>query len=514
MQIFETKSLQTIDAECIEFEQISSLELMERATEGLLQTLLHEIGIDHSFLLIAGPGNNGGDTLALARLLHQRGATITCCVVCGDRSLSRDLVSNRERLIDIGINVPLITKQTAEYLDTINPHLYTVIIDGLFGSGLNRPLSGEFAEATMWINHQRERCRVVAIDLPSGLYGENNDENHLESVVHADITLTISSPKLSLLLPETEQCVGKWVLSPLHFPTSIIRKHTTPYHLTEEHTIVHSIKPRGRFSHKGNYGHGLLIAACHNMCGAAILAAKASLRAGIGLITIHLPESVYQIVQTAIPEAIVSRDRISPHYFSSTEGIDLSRYSAVAIGPGMGVAGSQANAMRELLSDISIPLVIDADGINNISQHRDLISLLPPNTILTPHPKEFDRLIGRSATSAYQRLQSGREFAVAHSIYIILKGAYTAVITPEGNVWFNPTGNCGMATAGSGDVLCGMVLSLLAQGYSSFDACRVATYLHGLAGDIALQRQSLQSLIASDIIDSIGAAYNYIIEQL
>ena len=339
--------------------------------------------------------------------------------------------------------------------------------------------------------------------MPSGLMGEDNTYNIRQNIIQADLTLCIQLPKLAFLFPENEEYVGEWKLLDIGISQEYIAEAETPYRICEADEIRSLIKPRNRFSHKGNFGHGLLIAGTYGMAGAAVLAARACMRSGIGLLTVHTPVCNHAILQTCVPEAMV-QDDVHEHYFA--EPVDLDSYQAVAIGPGIGQEEETALATLEQICDCYIPLVLDADALNIFSTHRNYLNKIPRSSILTPHIGELERIIGKCSNS-YERLSKTKELAAYLQCYIIVKGAYTAIITPDGKCHFNPTGNPGMATGGSGDVLTGILLALMAQGYEQADACRLGVYLHGLAGDIARARYGEISMNSGDIINALPEAW-------
>lgn len=365
-------------------------------------------------------------------------------------------------------------------------------------------MNGGFAAVVKYIN--ASRAQVVAIDIPSGLMGEDNTYNVRPNILRADVTLSIQLPKLSFLFPENEDIVGEWELLDIGLKQSYIDTAATDYSIIEEADIRSLIKPRKRFAHKGSFGHGLLIAGSYGMAGASILSAKACLKAGIGLLTVHVPIHNHDLLQTTVPEAIVQTD-IHERYFA--QPTHLNRYSALAIGPGLGQEEDTALAMMEQIQGSTLPMVLDADAINILSTHRNWLSRLPKRCILTPHLGELERLIGK-CMDTYERLTKVKELAAYLQSYIIVKGAWTAIATPEGNFYFNPTGNPGMATGGSGDVLTGILLGLLAQGYNQEDACRLGVYIHGMAGDIAAEAKTEIGMTANDIVEALPLAWKKI----
>ena len=370
----------------------------------------------------------------------------------------------------------------------------------------NKPLNGGFAAVVKYIN--ASKAQVVAIDVPSGLMCEDNTYNIRQNMIRADVTLSIQLPKLSFLFPENEDIVGEWQLLDIQLKKDFIDTAQSPYYITEEEEIRSLIKPRKRFAHKGTFGHALLIAGSYGMAGASILSARACLRSGVGLLTVHVPIHNHDLLQTTVPEAIVQTD-IHDHYFA--EPVDTDRYQAIAIGPGLGQEEDTALAMMEQIQGCPVPLVLDADAINIFGTHRNWLSRMPKRCILTPHLKELERLIGK-CMDTYERLTKTKELAAYLQSYIIIKGSWSTVVTPEGNCYFNPTGNPGMATAGSGDVLTGILAALLAQGYTQEDACRLGVYVHGLAGDIAAEEKGEIGTTSSDLIDALPAAWKKLTE--
>ncbi len=498
MKILSCTQQKEADNYTIANENILSINLMEKAASLISEEISRRWDHSHRIIVFAGSGNNGGDAVAVARMLFQKGYPVEIYLFNTKGTLSDECMTNVKRLKDCGF------ANYNEITSSFNPPQLTandIVIDGLFGSGINKALSGGFASVVKYIN--ASQATVVSIDLPSGLMGEDNSYNIRANIIQADLTLSIQLPKLAFFFPENEEFIGEWKLLDIGISKDFINKAETPYQITEEADITSMIKPRNRFAHKGNFGHGLLIAGSYGMAGASILAAKACMRSGIGLLTVHAPICNHNIVQTAVPEAIV-QDDVHEHYFA--EPVDLDTYQALAIGPGIGQEEETSFALFDQLSECYIPLVLDADALNIFSSHRNYLNRIPKRSILTPHVGELERIIGR-CNNSFERLTKAKELASYIQCYIILKGAYTTIITPEGNCYFNPTGNPGMATGGSGDVLTGILLALLAQGYTQEEACRLGVYVHGLAGDIAANRVGEISLTASDIIFALPEAW-------
>jgi NAD(P)H-hydrate epimerase len=383
-----------------------------------------------------------------------------------------------------------------------------VIVDALFGSGLSRPLKGLVAELIHYLNSQNE-VEIVSIDLPSGLFPEDNSQNIQENIIHAKFTLSFQFPKLAFFFAENAPYVGTWEVIPIGIHQDFIDAEHTDYNFCERNEIARMLQIRQKFSHKGTFGHGLMIAGCYGMMGAAVLATKAAIHSGAGLITSHIPRMGVEIMQVAVPESLLSIDESDILF---TEHPALDKYSAIAIGPGLNQKPNTRKALVGLLQDIKVPSIIDADGLNLLSIIDDWQNILPENCILTPHPKEYERLFGKFNDS-FARLKAQMEFSQTKKCVVILKGAHTCVTSSDGKAWFNTTGNPGMATGGSGDVLTGIILGLLAQGYSTFKAGLLGVYIHGLAGDTAAENSSEHSLVASSIIDSIGKTFRILEEK-
>lgn len=501
MKLFATGQIAAIDQYTIMHEPISGIDLMERAARAMYDWLRQELSPGSSLVFFAGPGNNGGDALALARMFAQEGHTCRVYLPDQGKALSGAAAVNLQRLAG-QVNVTLTEIHAAEDFPVLLPEV--PVIDGLFGSGLTRALTGLNAALVRHINHSS--CMVYSIDIPSGLMGEDNRENDSDAIIRAFCTLTLQFPKLSMLFPENYRYTGEVHEIGIGLHPAGIDLTESPYSMTTTATVRSKLPVRERFAHKGTYGHALLIAGSYGKLGAAVLAAQGCLRSGAGLLTAHLPEEGYGIMQAAVPEVMCSVDP-DHHVFSKLP--DLAKYSAVGAGPGLGTRGKTAKALKDLLQKTHVPLVLDADALNLIADEPGFETLIPAGSVLTPHPGEFRRLFGDSGDS-WSRLQLQREMARKLQSVIVLKGAYTSIALPNGSVSFNPTGNPGMATGGSGDVLTGLILGLLAQGLTPGDAAVAGVYIHGLAGDIAARKKSMPALIASDIVRSIGEAFRNI----
>lgn len=500
MKIFTSKQIHEWDAYTIEHEAITSLDLMERSANAITRAIMSRWDRKVPVIVFAGPGNNGGDALAVARLLAENQYDVIAYLFNIRNHLSNDCYSNKMRLKDSKR-----LKQFVEVTEEFDPPELTeetLVVDGLFGFGLNKPLSGGFASLVKYIN--ASPGTVVSIDLPSGLMAEDNTYNIPANIIRADVTLTLQTRKLCMYFADCQQYLGD--VEVLDIALSEKWKEETPSAITivERGNILPLLRRRDSFAHKGTMGHALIIAGCYGMAGASVMAAKACLRSGVGKITAHIPRRNYDIMQVAVPEAVVQMDK-DDHCFS--EATETESYNAVAIGPGLGQRDTTAIALISQIRRTKKPLLLDADALNILGSRKAWLLQLPPGVLLTPHPKEFDRLDGAECSSDYERLSKARDMAQRQQIYILLKGHHSALCQPDGSVILNSTGNGGMATAGSGDVLTGIIVGLMARGYSQAAAAVVGMYLHGLAGDIAAEKMGLESLIATDIIDNLPDAF-------
>lgn len=496
-KVFTVDKIRLADQFSIENEPIKSIDLMERAANACVNWILTRTDKSQSFAIFCGYGNNGGDGLAIARLLREQDFKVKVYILEAE-SYSKDYKVNRDRLTSHK-EVELKTiKSNQDFPELKNQE---IVIDALFGSGLSKPLSGLVANLVEHLNKQN--THRIAIDIPSGIFADKSSTDKKTVRFQADYTLSFQFPKLAFFMPENDFFVGNWQVLDIGLSSDYIQKTDTPYYFLQSISVRELIRPRSKFAHKGSFGHGLLIAGSLGKMGAAVLAGKAGLRSGAGLITVHHPKSGISVIPVAVPELMTNIDE-NETVFSKLP--DLSGYSAIAIGPGLGIAKQSQAAFKFLIQESKLPLIIDADGLNILSENKTWLSFLPSNSILTPHVKEFERLAGK-AENDFDRLQKQVDFAKKYKVYLILKGAHTSIASPEGKVFFNSTGNPGMATAGSGDVLTGILLGLKAQNYTSLHASILGVFLHGLAGDLAAENKGRASLIASDIVESISESY-------
>lgn len=484
MKILTGKTIQEADRYTIEHEPISSLDLMERASETLAQWIANHIAQESVLLLVVGKGNNGGDGLAVARMLHGAGFDCRVALIFEPEQLSEQCRQNLERL---PAEIPV-----SQGLDfDIDPEV--VIVDALLGTGVRGEVRGVAAEVIERINESG--CRVVSIDIPSGMlteYGNTADR----IMVHASVTLTLEFPKLALLLLEAGEAVGQLEILPIGLSETFIEQVASPYVYVDEEQVRNIILSRPRF------GHALLICGSEGMVGAAVLATGGALRSGCGLVTVHLPREERIAVQANYPAALVSCD---PGAWFTQLPVQIERYTAIGIGPGLGRHTESVEGLRAVLQ-CGKPLILDADALNLLAEHPDLLAQVPAGSILTPHLGELSRLIG-DWTSDQQRNEKVQELARRLTSIVVVKGAHTMICTPEGTCYFNSTGNAGMAKGGSGDVLTGLITGLRARGYNALEAAILGVYLHGVAGDKAADYYSQEGMNAGDLADFIGEGY-------
>lgn len=505
MKILSSDAIKAIDTATCEKQEISSIELMERAASQVSCELISRFLPSQRFVIMAGPGNNGGDALAVARMLIEQGyrrVEVFLFNVTG--KLSHDCDEERKKLITIdGVDFVEVNREfNPPYLSKND-----VVVDGLFGSGLNQPLQGGFVSVARYINESG--AYVVSIDLPSGLFGEWNSDINPRDIVHADLTLAFQLPRLSFFFKENHDILGEWKLIDIDLDETKIKETQTNYYVIDRRNVAPLLRRRDPFTGKRDYGSALIFAGMTGMTGAAVLCARATLKSGAGLVTVHSAHGGLNIVQTAVPAAMFEPDR-NEHVISDMRV--HHNHQAIAAGPGIGTREQTSTALNDLLQHATCPLVLDADALNCIAQHPAMLALIPPKTIITPHIGEFDRLFGEHHSSE-ERLKTAIDMSRQYNIIIVLKGHYTAVVRPTGRVYFNTTGNAGMATAGAGDVLTGVITAFLAQGYNPEYAATIGVYLHGLAGDLAADEIGEFGLTAPDIADYMGRAIRETIDS-
>ncbi len=498
--IISNEDLRRVERITMHTQGIGALELMERAGHGCAERILDlekdgRLGHEPSYVVLTGMGNNGGDGLVVARHLLQAGKHVRVVLVMHRSTPSPEQEAQLEGLTKMGID-PLVVKDLiggVEFLEN------EVVIDAILGSGADRPLEGWLRDLVAKVNASDNR--VIAIDLPTGM----PDVGALlveHACIQAQHTLTFELPRLNFLFPEAGECLGAWQLVPIGLDKAALGLVDQVGNWVEAKDVSELLRPRPRFGHKGTFGHGLIVAGWEGFHGAGVLSAQGCARSGVGLFTVHAPLATIQALNTALPDAMTS---VASADFSGLP--DLARFSALGIGPGIGTGHGAVQLVEEVLTHWTGPMVVDADALTILFSRPDLAARIPPKAILTPHPKEMDRLLGQPSPSGYDRLLLTKAFASQHNCHVVLKGAYTAICTPDGRVFFNSTGNVGMAKGGSGDVLTGLLTGLLAQGYGPLEASLIGTHLHGAAGDLAGTSLGMDAMRPSDLVAFLPAAW-------
>ncbi len=495
MKILSVDQIRAADAYTIEHEPIASIDLMERASEAFVEAFAELPIIKTHIRVVCGGGNNAGDGMVIARLLHERNFEVQVWQLDMGFGGSEDFRINRHRWSQIDEIIDIRDINDLPEIDT-----HQVLIDAIFGSGLNREVTGLAAEVILRMNESQ--AEIVAVDMPSGLFADQPVSTS-SAVVCAAHTLTFQNPKLAFLLPENNKYVGNWLVLDIGLSQEFLEQASTDHYTLEASMLQPFCQPRKKFAHKGTFGHALLVSGSKGKIGATLLAARAALRCGLGLLTVHLPSCGYLILQTALPEAMIQLDE----HDSLCSHVPWSpNFACAGIGPGLGTDKVTVKALKDLLQEVNRPLVVDADALNIISEHRELLQILPAGSILTPHPKEFERLAG-SWDNDFARLQLQKQLSADFNLIVVFKGAHTTITFPEGEVFFNTTGNPGMGTAGSGDVLTGMITGLLARSGNPRTASMAGVFIHGFAGDLAAEEVGEISMIAGDITRQIGPAF-------
>jgi len=493
MKIFNSEQIRKIDSETIRREGVPSLVLMKRASKAFFDRYIEFFPNKHtSIIVFAGVGNNGGDALGVARILNSSGYKVKVCCVEYSANYSEDCEHNLRRVKAENVSFKKIFNEK----DIPEIEGYDVIIDGIFGTGLSREIVGVAAEVIKRINESEKP--IISIDVPSGLFLDKKTT----FAVRSTKTITFQVPKIALFLPDNKQYFGEVNIVPIGLNEDVIKETETNYYYIGTKEAASLLKPLSKFAHKGTQGHTLIIGGSLGKTGSVCLATKAALRVGCGLATAYVPKCSMVVIQSNVPEVMAIEDK-NEEYLTSIK-YDIKPKS-IGIGIGMGQNKSTQKAFYEFLKNNSSPTVIDADALNILSQNSIWLSLLRANTILTPHPKELERLIGEWSDD-FDKIQKTRLFAKKYNLIVVVKGANTLIID-EKNVYVNSSGSPALGTAGSGDVLTGMIAGLLAQGYSSLDAARIGVYLHGLTANLYQLNNHPLSLIAGDIIDYIGVAY-------
>jgi NAD(P)H-hydrate epimerase len=499
VKILSVQQIKELDAATISQEPVASIDLMERACRAFVNWFVGKVNVDKKVSVVCGTGNNGGDGLGIARLLDERGYDIAVWIVRGAVPETEDFKKNLARLSG-QVDVQEITSQATDGLFADAD----VVVDAIFGSGLSRPAEGIYANTIQRIN-KAEALRV-AVDIPSGLMADKQSSGE---IVKADYTITFQLPKLAFFLPQAHRYVGNWVMVDIGLSKNFIKTAETSFGYVVKKDACKLLKPRSKFDHKGSFGHALVIAGSYGKMGAAVLSTRATLRVGSGLVSVHVPQSGYGIMQTSVPEAMVQVDADDKLF--TTAG-DLGKYTTIGIGPGLGKDPRSVKALSEVFAKFREPVVIDADALNILAENPELLKQVPEGSILTPHPKEFERLVGKWQHD-FERLEKQKALAEKLKSIIVVKGAFTSIALPGGMIYFNSTGNPGMATGGAGDVLTGILTGLLAQSYSGAEAAILGVYLHGLSGDVVAAERGERGIIASDLIEFLPFAFKKLMRE-
>lgn len=506
MKVFNAEDIRAIDRLTIEKDGVTSLELIERAAHGIAGEITARWRPNKPLIVFAGPGNNGADALAVSRILASQGYNpMVYLFNIGGNRLSRDCRDCKDELLAQvpGINFTEVTGQfTAPELTP-----QSLVIDGLFGSGLKGPVTGGFMILIRYVNDSG--ATVVSVDVPSGMSGDLRTNQINRDIIHATLTLVMQFPRPAFFMKENAQLVGEWKTIDIGLNHDAARSTKTPFHLVEGSEIKTLIRQRTPFSSKADYGSALLIAGSYGMMGAALMAAKGALRAGAGKVTVHSPMCGYEILQSGVPEAMFDADK---HKLICSDIKPDKEYAAIGVGPGIGTHDLTQFALEQFLQSSKKPVVLDADALNCIAKRPTMISDIPVLSVITPHAGEFDRLFGE-CDSDENRLIKAMEAAHYHNILILLKGRYTALVRPDNKVYFNSTGTPAMATPGSGDVLTGVITALMAQGYKPEVSALIGAFVHGLAGEFAAEEHGDYGVTASDIAANIGKAFKSLMRK-
>ncbi|KJD32845.1 carbohydrate kinase [Tamlana nanhaiensis] len=496
MKIFSKAQIYEGDRLTAERQNISSTDLMERAGTQIFNWMHARMqGAQVPIHIFCGIGNNGGDGLVLARHLVLDGYNVKTYIINYSDKRSKDFLINYDRIKNTTKDWPVLLSD-AEELPEIHPN--DIIVDAVFGIGLNRPVVNWVK--TLFMHFKASKAFTLSIDIPSGLFVDKPVEDE-DAVVYAGFTLSFASPKLVFFLPETAKYTVQWEILDIGLDQEYTFTTQTETELISKYEVLPNYRPRDKFSHKGQFGHSLIIGGSYGKIGAVTLASKAALSTGAGLVTAFIPKCGYQILQTAFPEAMVITDDSETTITNINFDIEPT---VIAFGVGIGKHVETVKTFEAFLKTNKAPLVIDADGLNILAENKGLLKLLPPECVLTPHPKELERLIGAWAND-FEKLDKAKAFAEKYKIVLVIKGANTITIF-NNKQFVNTTGNPGLATAGSGDVLTGIITGLISQGYHTLSAAIFGVYLHGKAADIAVEDSGYESLLATHVIENIGKA--------
>lgn len=498
MKILTAAQIKNVDRQTIAEEPIKSIDLMERAAMACVKRIVKLAEPEAQLLVFCGKGNNGGDGLAITRLLLDLGYNCRALAVHHSENFSEDAAQNFRRLKE-KYPSKLLEIKSGDSLLEIKFETDCVAIDALLGTGINKPVEGWLGEVIEFINSRFKH--IISIDVPSGLFTDSCSLNN-NYIIRATLVLTFQLPKLAFLLPENRHQAQQFEILDIGLNKKAIASAETNYYYISKDLISSLLTPRNKFSYKGTFGHALLLAGSKGKSGAALIAARAAMRSGAGLLSVASTAETLQALLLHLPEAmgIASEE---PGHISGIEKPE--KYSAIAFGPGVGTHDDTQQTLKKILQFYSGRLVIDADGLNILAENKTWLSFLPPGSILTPHPGEFERLCGKSDDDS-ENLKLLQQFSIKHQSIVILKGAHSAIAMPDGNIFFNSSGNAGLAKAGSGDGLTGILLGLLSRGYTPPQAALIGVFLHGYAAEICAGKKSLESILISDVIEQLPKA--------
>lgn len=526
LKVVNAKEMQEIDRLTIEDYGIAGTILMERAGLSVVKRIneLENQGIRGKrqgarFIVLCGGGNNGGDGLVVARILHNQGRDIKVFLTARPEDLKGDARTNYNTAINFGVKVHPVSGFLSGYASRITHH--AIIVDALLGTGLNKDVREPLSTVIEMVN--KSSSPVISIDIPSGI---SSDTGQVMGVaVKADYTVTFGLPKRGHLLYPGAEYSGVLCIEDIGFPAELLKAERLRVNLIEREDIISLLPERPRYSHKGTYGHVFLVAGSRGKTGAAIMSARACLRTGSGLVTLGIPETLVNIFQSRVTEEMTlplpdkGNGTLSVRAYEPILEFVKKKVDVLAIGPGISVDDEIKALVKELILNANVPMVIDADGINAIAGNTNILKKSKAPVILTPHSGEMARLLRKTTDKRQQtrdisikdiegnRIDIAVSFAKKTGVYLVLKGVPTVTAIPHGEAFLNPTGNPGMAKAGTGDVLTGLIAALLAQGLSPQNASIAGVYIHGLAGDISCKKRGVYSVVASDIIRMIPQAF-------
>lgn len=506
MKLFTNDDIRAIERHTLQSETITTMSLIERVADAVASEVAARFRPSKRTVVFAGPGNNGADALMTALKLAQLGfSPVVYLFNIGGRALKPDCKKCRDLLVANAPSIEL--NQIVKTFNTPDLSPADLVIDGLFGSGLREPLTGGFMSLVRYINESG--AKVVSIDVPSGMFAEWNSNNQERNMVHATLTLAVQYPRIAFFFADNADIVGTWKVIDIGLSKEAADSRRSDFHLIEEPEVRSLLKKRPEFCSKADFGSGLLVAGRYGMVGASVLAARGALRSGIGKLTVFGPQCAYEIVQTSVPDALFEAD---DDKLRVTDVRLEHDYPAVAVGPGLGTAPMTVGAVEALLQRSRKPVIIDADGLNAIARRPSMLDKIPPLSLLTPHASEFDRIFGEQAGDE-ARLLKALEVSRNYNLLILLKGRYTKLVRPDGKVYINDSGTPAMATAGAGDVLTGICLGLMAQGYKPEVTAILAAYIHGRAGELAADEHGIYGTTATDIAGCTGRAIENIMTQ-